>query len=149
MDKRRGITRTFLIADAQIEGILGTGQSVQPPPPPTATRTRVEKSPPGTFARLAALAGLVLAAVLIFQQGLADVMDALRVAGWAALGAITLVSACRSGGATPHHEGGSTATTLRSVFLMWSMPAEILTFTPGSAKAPGTCGFSTSSPASL
>ncbi len=39
---------------------------------------------------LAALAGLALAAFLIFHQGLAEVMDALRVAGWAGLGAITL-----------------------------------------------------------
>jgi len=39
---------------------------------------------------LAALAGLALAAFLIFQQGLAEVMAALRVAGWMGLAAITL-----------------------------------------------------------
>ena len=39
---------------------------------------------------LAALAGLTLAAFLIFQHGLADVMNALRVAGWVGLAAITL-----------------------------------------------------------
>lgn len=40
---------------------------------------------------LAAVAGLALAAFLIFEHGLADVMNALRVAGWVALAAITLV----------------------------------------------------------
>ena len=39
---------------------------------------------------LAALAGLALAAFLVFQHGLADVMNALRVAGWVGLAAITL-----------------------------------------------------------
>jgi hypothetical protein len=42
---------------AQVEGILGTGQAVQPPPPPTATRTLVEDSPPASLARLAAPGG--------------------------------------------------------------------------------------------
>lgn len=42
---------------AQIEGILGTGQAVEPPPPPTATRTVVEESPPASLARLAAPGG--------------------------------------------------------------------------------------------
>ncbi|KRF37499.1 hypothetical protein [Nocardioides sp. Soil805] len=45
---------------AQIEGILGTGEAVQPPPPPTATRTLVEESPPASFARLAAPGGALL-----------------------------------------------------------------------------------------
>lgn len=45
---------------AQIEGILGTGEAVQPPPPPTATRTLVEESPPASLARLAAPGGALL-----------------------------------------------------------------------------------------
>ena len=40
---------------------------------------------------LAALAGLALAAFLIIQHGLADVVNALRVAGWVGLAAITLL----------------------------------------------------------
>lgn len=50
---------------AQIETLLGAGTAIEEPPPPTATRTRVEKSPPGTFARLAAPGGaLVLVGLL-------------------------------------------------------------------------------------
>jgi hypothetical protein len=50
---------------AKVEGILGAGQSVQPPPPPTATRTHVEDSPPASFARLAAPgAALILVGLL-------------------------------------------------------------------------------------
>ena len=50
---------------AQIEGLLGAGAAIEEPPPPTATRTRVEESPPGTFARLAAPGGaLVLVGLL-------------------------------------------------------------------------------------
>lgn len=51
----------------RIEQILGDGEAVEPPPPPSATRTRVEDSPPTPFARLAAPGG---AAVLIGLLGL-------------------------------------------------------------------------------
>jgi hypothetical protein len=39
---------------ARVEGVLGAGQSIQPPAPPAATRTHVEDSPPASLARLAA-----------------------------------------------------------------------------------------------
>jgi hypothetical protein len=45
---------------AQVEGILGTGQAVEPPPPPTATLTRVEDSPPASLARMAAPGGALV-----------------------------------------------------------------------------------------
>lgn len=50
---------------AQVEGVLGAGQAIEPPPPPTATRTRVETSTPASLARLAAPGGaLVLVGLL-------------------------------------------------------------------------------------
>lgn len=49
----------------RLEALLGAGTPIQEPPPPTATRTLVETSPPGTFARLAAPGGaLVLLGLL-------------------------------------------------------------------------------------
>lgn len=50
---------------AAIEALLGAGTPVEEPPPPTATRTKVEDSPPAGFARLAAPGGaLVLVGLL-------------------------------------------------------------------------------------
>jgi len=49
----------------RLEALLGAGTPIEEPPPPSATRTRVEESPPGTFARLAAPgAALVLVGLL-------------------------------------------------------------------------------------
>ena len=50
---------------AKVEGILGAGQSIQPPAPPSATRTKVEESAPASLARLAAPgAAMVLVGLL-------------------------------------------------------------------------------------
>lgn len=50
---------------SRLEALLGAGTPIQEPPPPTVTRTLVEESPPGTFARLAAPgAALVLVGLL-------------------------------------------------------------------------------------
>jgi hypothetical protein len=44
----------------QLETLLGAGTAIEEPAPPTATRTRVEESAPGTFARLAAPGGALV-----------------------------------------------------------------------------------------
>jgi hypothetical protein len=44
----------------QLETLLGAGTAIEEPAPPTATRTRVEESAPGPFARLAAPGGALV-----------------------------------------------------------------------------------------
>lgn len=50
---------------AQLESVTGPPQAVTPPAPETATRTRVEDDPPGSFTRLAAPGGAIALAGLL------------------------------------------------------------------------------------
>ena len=49
----------------QLESVTGPAETVTPPVPETATRTRVEDSPPGSFTRLAAPGGAIALAGLL------------------------------------------------------------------------------------
>lgn len=54
-----GSGRASAAAVTRLERVTGPGEPAVPPPPQTATRTRVEETPPGSFTRLAAPGGAI------------------------------------------------------------------------------------------